>query len=362
MCLSPCDRLKWLHGCHQTLHCGLVGTVWELQNGLHVIWWWKSFKLCFSGLQMLRIKKYSSQFTNTHGLHNVRITSISWPYLQARGAQRHARRVSGSSDLPRVYNTKFGTVVTETRLSSGKKSPVVAVLGWNGSRQKHLAKYSAIFEEKGFSTICVPANPFDTFFRSGSKVKRIGVHVLDTLFELASEERPVFLYAFSNGGCAVFYHINELLNTPNQPFYKAFTVAGTIFDSCPIDPNIKSVRIVQRSVTDAIKNPFVRPLVWGTLGITVPFIVYFSGTVKKFMPALTSSPSRCPQLVFYSKADRFAPCKDIEKYVHAREDLGVMVTAKCWENSGHVNHYREHKEEYLRLLHTFIDKCLVPTL
>ena len=35
--------------------------------------------------------------------------------------------------------------------------------------------------------------------------------VLDVLLELNSQQRPVFVYAFSNGGCAVFFHIMEAL-------------------------------------------------------------------------------------------------------------------------------------------------------
>ena len=287
--------------------------------------------------------------------HDVSLTLIK---VQTVKTWIHTSSLQASS--MKAYGTKFKAVVTEGHSSTHGKTPIVAILGWNSSKDKHLAKYSSIFEEKGFCTLRIPANPLNTFFRAGTEVKRISHHILDVLLELNSQQRPVFLYAFSNGGCAVFFHIMEALSTPDQPYFKAVTLAGTIFDSCPVDPNIKSVKIVQESVTDSIKVPILKPLVWHSLGIIVPLVVHYDSTVKRFMSALTNSQLRCPQLIFYSKSDRFASYKDIDKYARTRKHLGVQVMTRCWEKSGHVNHYREHEEEYLKYLNTFVDECLIP--
>ena len=257
------------------------------------------------------------------------------------------------------HHSKFGTVITEApSLLQDKSNPVIVILGWNSSKRKHLKKYSTIFEAKKFDSICVPAHPFNTFFRAGTKVKQISVHILDVLLELNCQKRPVFLYAFSNGGCAMFFHMMEALSYPNQPFYQAVPVVGTIFDSCPISPDIHSLKATIESVTGVVKNPVLKSVAWCTLRVCIPPVIYFDSTVKRYMSALRESPLQCPQLLLYSKTDKLAPYQVIDSYAHARRQRGVSVVAKCWESSEHVNHYREHSDEYLDVLNSFVDQCL----
>lgn len=257
------------------------------------------------------------------------------------------------------YHSKFGTIITKSASPLQRKdTPVVVILGWNSSKGKHLKKYSQIFEAKNFDSICVPAKPFNTFLRAGTKVKQISLHILGVLVELNCQRRPVFLYAFSNGGGAMFFHMMEALSYPTQPFYQAVPVVGTIFDSCPISPDINSLKATIESVSDMVKNPIMKSLVWCTLGVVVPPVIYFNSTVKRYMSAMRESPLQCPQLLLYSKTDKFAPYQDIDSYAQARRHRGINVVAKCWEGSEHVNHYREHEDEYLDLVNSFVDQCL----
>jgi len=257
------------------------------------------------------------------------------------------------------YHSKFGTIVTETSSAlEHNNRPVVVILGWNSSKGKHLKKYSEIFEAKNFDSICIPPNPFNTFCRAGSKVKQISHYILDVLLELNCQKRPVFLYAFSNGGCAMFFHMMEALSYPSQPFYQAVPVVGTIFDSCPISPDINSLKATIESVTDGLKTPILKAAVWYTMGVVIPPVIYFNSTVKRYTSALTESPLECPQLLFYSKTDKFAPYQDIDSYAQARRQRGIKIVAKCWESSEHVNHYREHKVEYIDVLNSFVSECL----
>lgn len=256
-----------------------------------------------------------------------------------------------------TYRKKFGVVVTES-IPHDTTKPVVTILGWNSSKDKHIAKYSSIFEEQGFDTVRVTANPFNTFLRSGTKVREISEYLLNTLHTMDCHQRPVFLYAFSNGGCAMYFHMVKALTTTGHRYHNLLPVVGSIFDSCPVIPNMKSVNAVQETVTDAVKLPFLKPLVWHSLGVVIPLVIHFNSTVKHFMEDLTNSPLITPRLILYSKADKFAPYKDISNFADALKNRGIDVTQKCWELSGHVNHYRDHTEEYLNLLHEFLEKCL----
>lgn len=253
------------------------------------------------------------------------------------------------------YHSKFDAVITET---ASHCSPVVVILGWNGSKVKHLKKYSKIFEEKDFCTICVPAKPFNTFLRAGTKVKQISLHILDVLSDLNGQERPVFLYAFSNGGCAMFFHMMEAVSYSTRPSYQRVPIVGTIFDSCPIRPDFNSLKATKESVVDMIRSPVLKSILWHSMGIIIPAVLVFNSTVKRYMSGLTESPLQCPQLLLYSKADKLAPYQDIENYSQARKERGIFVVSKCWERSKHVNHYREHTVEYLDVLNYFIEHCL----
>lgn len=296
------------------------------------------------GLPLTRLFSHGV-FSGAQGVLSKQLKGSS----RYKGYRVHSGQSSGS---------KYGAIITKTQGSTLDR-PVVVILGWNSSRSKHLKKYSQIFEAKNFDSICVPANPFNTYFRAGTEVKRISLHILDLLVELKCQRRPVFLYAFSNGGCAMFFHIMEALSYPTEPFYQALPVVGTIFDSCPINPNINSLKATRDSVVDMIQSPMLKSVVWYSLTVFVPPVIYFNSTVKRFMSDLTQSPLNCRQLIFYSMTDRFAPYQDIDSYAQARRDKGVNVISKCWESSEHVNHYREHADEYLSELNSFINQCLI---
>ena len=254
--------------------------------------------------------------------------------------------------------TKHGATVTETDNSRQERSPVVVLLGWNGAQDRHLAKYSESFTLKNFATVRITAHPFNSFFRLGSKCKEIGHDILSVLIEMGCEDRPVFLYAFSFGGNAVFFHIMEALTKPDSTFYGKIQVVGSIFDSCPLYTGMKNVKRVQESLNDRIRNPVLKGFVWCIVGISIPFQVYLNPTVKRFNEDLKASPMLCNQLVLYSKADRLTRYEDVEDYIDARRRQGICVVAQCWEDSSHVNHYREHTDEYLEALNNFVDDCL----
>lgn len=258
-----------------------------------------------------------------------------------------------------IWYEKHGTTVTETDVSEQERKPVVVLLGWNDSKDKHLQKYSDIFTKRNYGTVRVTARSFNTFFRPGTKVKQIGHNVLKVLDEMHGKERPVFLYSFSNGGCAMFFHIMEALTAPESEYFGQFNVVGSIFDSCPINTDMDSVKIVQQSVTENISNPVARGVVWYGLRMFVPLIILYNPTTKYFMKSMKQSSLMCNQLVLYSKADGFAPYVDIDDFIKVRRSLGVHVVAQCWETSRHVNHYREHPEEYLKLVNDFVHDCLL---
>ena len=253
--------------------------------------------------------------------------------------------------------TKYGTLVTRS-VTESPRTPVVAILGWNDARMKHLQKYSKIFEKKNWTTVCLPATSFDTFFRPSSKVKTISMYMMDLLKQLTSDGNPVFLYSLSSGGCTVYYHIAKSLTMPESSHFDAFQVVGAIFDSCPVRSTKEGIRRLQISVTERVRNPIVCNLIWYSVGAAMPFVVRLDPLLKTIFDDLQVLKLNCPELYFYSKADKLALYQDIENFIVQRKSQGLTILDKRWDDPPHVSHYMRYPVEYLELLEQFLNICL----
>lgn len=251
---------------------------------------------------------------------------------------------------------KIGAVVTKS--GTDGRSPIVAILGWNSAQDKHLAKYSEIFENKGFDTIRISANPFNTFMLL-NRVKDISLKLLDILVEMKSNQtRPIILYCLSMGGFNVYYFIHQAILTPGQQHFNSIHVAGCIFDSCPHFPGLHSVKGVQSTILETIPNPLLKGLVWVGLGVFAPLAFLLSSNIKRLIPNTITAPLGCPELFLFSDVDHLVPEKNVETFIAAHKNKGIEVFSRRWEGSGHVQHYMNYPEEYLKEVNTFTDYCL----
>ncbi|XP_028390931.1 transmembrane protein 53-like [Dendronephthya gigantea] len=247
-----------------------------------------------------------------------------------------------------LIDTKYGALVSKAAVET-PNTPVVAILGWNDAKMKNLQKYSKIFEEKEWTTVCLPATSFNTFARPGSKVRTISMHMVDVLKQLTSKGNPVFLYSLSSGGCTVYYHIAKALTMEGSPNFDAFKVIGAIFDSCPVKNTKEGVSRLQISVTERVSNPVVKNLIWYGVYLVMPFAMALDPLIGTIFDELKTLTLNCPELYVYSKADKLALYQDIEDFVLERKSQGATVLSKQWDNSPHCSHYMKYPEEYLRI-------------
>ncbi|KAJ7385518.1 Transmembrane protein 53 [Desmophyllum pertusum] len=269
----------------------------------------------------------------------------------------HRRTMSESADF-QAKCKKIGAVVTRTGSDSESTSPIVALLGWNSAQDQHLAKYSEIFEQKGFDTVRIPADPFNTFLRPNS-VKKISLKLLDILVEMKSKhDRPFILYSFSMGGFMVYHFINQAISTPGKQHFNSLHVIGCIFDSCPHFPGMQSLKGIQSTIVETIPNPLFKVAMWVGLSVVAPPVFLFNPTLKQLISVAMASPLGCPELFLFCNTDRLVPEKDVQIFINAHKKKGIKLFSKCWEVSGHVQHYKNYPEEYLREVNTFTAYCL----
>lgn len=238
-----------------------------------------------------------------------------------------------------------------------KERPLCVILGWGNSKHKNLRKYGEIFESKGFDTMTVTPKLADALVFPDTKGKKIAYQVLDGIAKYSDvDKQPVVLFQFSNGGCALFYFMCREIITKGSQYGEKIKVVGSIFDSCPVVPDMDSVILTQRVFTQDVKNPILKRIMWHSLGLIIPLIVWFNPVVKLFMDGLRDSPIMTPQLFLFSKSDMLAPYKSILEFIEYREKYGINVTAKLWDDTPHVSHMKQDPDGYTKMLTDFINK------
>ncbi|PIK41799.1 putative transmembrane protein [Apostichopus japonicus] len=245
--------------------------------------------------------------------------------------------------------------------SPSKREPAVILLGWVGCSDKNLAKYSAIYQSKGYTTIRYTA-PRSKTFTNPNSLRDIAVKLLDLLFDLGLDENPVVFHVFSNGGIFVYRYCMELLTDGEYPHFMQIKLAGSILDSAPSDPRPQTAL---KAVYHSRHHTPVMTTLLLMLFYTFIFILQFIlprrlfgfSSLNTLMESIEASPSKRPQLFLYSKADNICDYKRIEEVIARRQALGVEVWQVCWEDSEHVAHFIKHKEEYIDTVLQFVQFC-----
>ena len=52
------------------------------------------------------------------------------------------------------------------------------------------------------------------------------------------------------------------------------------------------------------------------------------------------------------------PAQQVENFIAMQRHRGAAVSHHCWDDSGHCEHLRVHPEQYTRLIHSFMERCL----
>ncbi|XP_078074711.1 transmembrane protein 53 [Mustelus asterias] len=263
---------------------------------------------------------------------------------------------------------EYTVVFPEPLSESGfKEDPVIILLGWSGSQDKHLAKYSNIYKNQGCIVLRYTA-PWRQIFFSGIFSKNLHYtarKLLDLLFDIGIEDHPIMFHVFSNGGCMLYRHIVELQCNKTETYFTKLNVIGTIFDSAPGNRNLQGGIRALSAVLGSSTNVFVKCIaIPAFVLIAVLKVVLYP--VTQFVSlscydALKVNPSRWPQLYLYSKADKIISYKEVEAMIKIRKQLDIHVQSVDFNTSQHVNHFREYPDEYSTKCIRFLKECVQKT-
>ena len=241
-----------------------------------------------------------------------------------------------------------------------EERPVVVLLGWAGCKDRYLAKYSAMYEEKGCITLRYTA-PVECLFWRRDKMPYIGKRLIQVITDKSLDQYPIFFHVFSNGGAFLYQHVSLAMQQANTPL----KVKGVIFDSAP----------GERRLTALFKA--ISAIIGGHPVLNIPmsfFITIFLSVLWFFEViahafglgypvqtnpiALAEEAYSWPQLFLYSNTDTLIPASDVEKFASRRAERGVRVQLVLFTNSPHVKHYTTYPDVYVNTVCSFMHECL----
>lgn len=262
------------------------------------------------------------------------------------------------------YNIVFPDAGTSERHWQGTKEPVVILLGWAGCKDKHLSKYSSIYNEQGCVTIRYTA-PLKTVFISESfgykELSSIAPKLLEILYDYEVENSPVFFHIFSNGGFMLYRYVVELLHTDKQ--FSSLNVIGAVVDSAPGSGNVRGALRALTATLGPKISPVLRYILLVLFAVTVFMLRVVLYPLTKYIhknhyDAVRESPPAWPHFYLYSRADQVIRHKDIEIFVETLRQKGVPVEHFDFVSSSHVSHFRDFPEQYALKCRSFLVTCM----
>ncbi|KAM7463260.1 hypothetical protein LguiA_031381 [Lonicera macranthoides] len=276
--------------------------------------------------------------------------------------------------------------------SSAKSRTVVVLLGWLGSKQRHLAKYADWYTSRGFHVITFTFPMAEILsYQVGGKAEEHIDSLVNHLVEWLEEEygKNLVFHTFSNTGWLTYGAILEKFQKQDHTLMGR--IKGCIVDSAPVaapDPQVwasgfSAAFLKKQSVAtkgdEAANEPGVqassgaRTVVEARPAITEAALLL---VLEKFFKVVLNLPSvnrrlsdvvgqlktgqpRCPQLYIYSSADKVIPAGYVEMFIQEQQKSGREVRACNFISTPHVDHFRHHPHLYSSQLTHFLEDCVL---
>ncbi|KAF2323793.1 hypothetical protein GH714_036945 [Hevea brasiliensis] len=272
--------------------------------------------------------------------------------------------------------------------SLAKSRTVVVLLGWLGSKQKHLKKYAEWYTSRGFHAITFTFPMAEILsYRVGGKAEQdidlLVNHLADWLEQ--EHEKNLVFHTFSNTGWLTYGVILEKFQ--NQDSSLMGRIKGCVVDSAPVaapDPQVwasgfSAAFLKKNSVATKVhvsshesnvevsvgSKTLVEPKPAATEAALLVILEKFFEVILNLptvnrrlsdvLSLLSSGQPRCPQLYIYSSADRVIPAMSVESFIEDQRRAGHDVRACNFVSTPHVDHFRNDPKLYSAQLSQFLD-------
>ncbi|WVZ78366.1 hypothetical protein U9M48_026090 [Paspalum notatum var. saurae] len=345
-----------------------------------------------SGMQLLPHNLQSSQL--------LKVPFASLPVIQTVYQYANFAKASGEAAagvLPAIPSSPSDVLyrwhLPDPRACAefpDKSQTVVVLLGWLGSRQKHLKRYADWYTSRGFHavTFTLPMSDIVSYNLGGKAEKNVEMlseHLADWVREETGKK--IIFHTFSNTGWLCYGVILENLQLQDPSAVEK--IKACVVDSAPVaapDPQVwasgfSAALMKKRSVaTKGLESDDSRsdvlvveskkePKLAATEAVLLSALEMFFDVVlnsprinrrlSDVMELLSSKQPKCPQLYIYSSADRVIPAKSVESFIEEQRKAGREVRACDFVSSPHVDHYRSNPGLYTSQLAKFLEECVL---
>ncbi|OEL26145.1 hypothetical protein BAE44_0012835 [Dichanthelium oligosanthes] len=344
-----------------------------------------------SGMQLLP--------RNLQSLHPLKAPFASLPVIQTIYQYAKFAKTSEQDDdaMPAIPSSSSDVLyrwhLPDPRVCADfpdKSQTVVVLLGWLGSRQKHLKRYADWYTSRGFHavTFTLPMSDILSYNLGGKAEKNVEM-LSEHLAGWVREEsgKKIIFHTFSNTGWLCYGVILE--NLQRQDASAVEKIKACVVDSAPVaapDPQVwasgfSAALMKKHSVTtkglgsngsrsdvlvvesnEEPKPAATEAVLLSALETLFDVVLNYPRINRRLsdvMELLSSKQPKCPQLYIYSSADRVIPAKSVESFIEGQRRAGREVKACNFVSSPHVDHYRSNPGLYTSQLSNFLEECVL---
>lgn len=241
--------------------------------------------------------------------------------------------------------------IPDIKETSSSSNALVILVGWAMSKQKHVGKYSQVYNTFGLPTLSVTPNIFHTWdILSQDKYTSNLLQVVDSTFN-----GSVILHLFSGAGFLILPHLSE--STVN---YKNINLKGIVFDCAP---SLFGHASGMAAAKMALNQGGINQLTYYLSTTAGTMIDKLKGeTIRQRMAAALRRPSLdgVPQLYLYSNTDTVMPLSVVQDTIKLQKDeLGRDVETVMFDGADHVKLLQSHPEKYRDAIGSFVESRLV---
>lgn len=236
------------------------------------------------------------------------------------------------------------------------------VLGWHGSRERHLRPLAKHHEARGADVIVHAPRTFRAMVPPRGWQREAEPLAAEIL---ARDPRPLVVHAMSNAGFWSSLALLERLGDRAR-------LAGTILDSAPGFPErvsfLFTARYASRAMLPALlhqlglppahTHPLFRPPIAALLGAWHLVSRRQVRYMESSQPRMRALHRDLPLLGIYGGADELVLPHYVERFLDGAKDAGAKVERLFFPDGGHVRHLVEHRAEYLAAVDRFLTRAL----
>ncbi|KAK9007898.1 hypothetical protein V6N11_074812 [Hibiscus sabdariffa] len=276
--------------------------------------------------------------------------------------------------------------------SSAKSRTVVVLLGWLGSKQKHLKRYAEWYTSRGYHVITFTLPMVDIIgYQAGGKAEQNVNMLVNHLADWLEEEhgKNLVFHTFSNTGWLMYGAVLEKFQKEDPSLMER--IRGCIVDSAPVaapDPQVwasgfsaaflkkhsiatKGFAIssesdmgvsVDKSEVSQPKPAITEAALLVVLEKLFDVVLNLPGVNRRLsdvLGLLSYEQPTCPQLYIYSSADRVIPADSVESFIEKQKRSGRPVRACNFVSTPHVDHFRNDPNLYTSQLSQFLEDCVL---